>query len=640
MSKTISGCNKCQIIDIIYHQVDIKVKTVIKFLTCNRNYLIIWILPILITLTIAQEPLKNIDSSKIIRNVTEIPYDESVWSKGSSPALYGYNRHIETEHVGEQIRYIINGIPQKAYDEVIQGSFGFGSFYHHFVYLARKGKNQFIIFDQREDTAYPAIKTLSFYRQFNDYSEGLAKVNTDNFSGQAEWGERDIRMYQWMFFFSPDGEHGAYVVQDGDGQRVVADGIPGRKYNRIGTLYYSKTDGHLAYTAFSGTEWRVVVDEKEQAAFSTIIDEEMNFSSDGTHIAYPIQDKKQVTLVVDGIPQQKSFQQIKQDSITFTPDGKHIAYVAYLATGKQVVVLDGKPGISYDEIRNNLLFSSDGNHLAYMASIKKDTKKPNSMPDIIEHVHHESIFKGLGLGDLLYSGTRWLCVVDGKAGKLYPYTIMYGAAFSPDGKHFAYSAYKGKKHWVAVIDEKEGKPYDDVADFTFNPQSSRVAYGIRNKKQVAVVVDGKQGPLFDSFSQNSFRFSPDGTQFLYVPIDKKNGHSSWVVLNHKSSALRYSNILCDAEFTPDNRHVVYTARRMIRSVSNDWKVTDYVTIDSNERAYSHIISISDNKTYNTIIFDGANKFHYFIEKEDGKTYAVQEILNQQIDPATQPKADN
>ncbi|MHB9131543.1 MAG: WD40 repeat domain-containing protein [Armatimonadota bacterium] len=565
------------------------------------------------------------------RIITEMPYIESPWSKGPSPALAGQPPHVGQERVNGRIRYIINGVPQKAYDEVIQGSFGFDPFNRHFVYLVRNGKTQFILFDQREDPAYPAIKVLSFMSRLGDSSERLAKVMNENFVGQPEGGERDPRRYQWMFFFSRDGAHGAYVVQDGDGQRVIADGKPGQKYARIGTLCYSRTGGHLAYTALVGTQWRVVVDEKEQPTFPAILEQEMIFSSDGAHLAYPITDRKQVRVVVDGIPQQASFLQIEQGSLTFSSDGAHLAFVASPAVGKQVVVLDGQAGTPYDEIRRSLLFSPDGRHLAYMARIGPYVGIPGgagaTMPDGEEEVHYQGIFGGYGGSDGIGPNTHWVAVVDGKAEKPYPYIVLRGAAFSPDGQHFAYSAYLGKKRWAAVIDGKEATRYDGVADFTFSPDSKRVAYGVRIGNRVAVIVDGQQSPLLDVLAAYCFRFSRDSTRFLYVPMSKQRDQS-WVVVDHKPSSLRYTYLIGNAEFTPDSRYVVYAARRFDRSVPHDSKITDYVTVNNSERAYRYVIITYDGTTPNgqAIFFDGPNKFHYFVDKEEGKTYAVQEEL--------------
>ena len=58
----------------------------------------------------------------------------------------------------------------------------------------------------------------------------------------------------------------------------------------------------------------------------------------------------------------------------------------------------------------------------------------------------------------------------------------------------AYAARVGDK-WLVVVDEEEGKEYDDIAQGTpiFSPDSKRVAYGAFVGDRQLVVVDGEEG---------------------------------------------------------------------------------------------------------------------------------------------------
>ena len=52
--------------------------------------------------------------------------------------------------------------------------------------------------------------------------------------------------------------------------------------------------------------------------------------------------------------------------MVFGPDGEHLAYAAKRG-GKMVVVVDGEPGLEYDDVAG-ITFSPDGQHIAYGAN--------------------------------------------------------------------------------------------------------------------------------------------------------------------------------------------------------------------------------------------------------------------------------
>ena len=119
--------------------------------------------------------------------------------------------------------------------------------------------------------------------------------------------------------------------------------------------------------------------------------------------------------------------------------------------------------------------------------------------------------------------------MDGKEGKQYD--DVYGLTFSPDSKRVAYWAKAGGKQF-AVVDGKEGKQYDETGivcyfdlfavvfthSFTFSPDSKRVAYVAKAGLKYLVVVDGKEGKLYDSILKIVF----DASDRLHYLASKGN----------------------------------------------------------------------------------------------------------------------
>ena len=143
-------------------------------------------------------------------------------------------------------------------------------------------------------------------------------------------------------------------------------------------------------------------------------------------------------------------------------DGLHVAYVVHKG-GKQLVIVDGRPGAKYDEISHDtLVFSPDGKRIAYLA--KKDDKQ--------------------------------LVVVDVQPGPGYDRT--FDPVFSPDSRRVAYVAENGGRAFV-VTDGQPGPEHSGILEGTlvFSPDSRRVAYVAQKDGKCLVVIDGQPGPEYD-----------------------------------------------------------------------------------------------------------------------------------------------
>ena len=82
---------------------------------------------------------------------------------------------------------------------------------------------------------------------------------------------------------------------------------------------------------------------------------------------------------------------------------------------------------------------------------------------------------------------------------------------SQDGCHVAYAVARGNK-WRAVVDGKEGPPYDEIdkRSLMFSPDGKRVAYLAKKGEKWLEVLDGREGPLYDEMPGSPI-FRADGT---------------------------------------------------------------------------------------------------------------------------------
>jgi len=298
--------------------------------------------------------------------------------------------------------------------------------------------------------------------------------------------------------FSPDSKHFAYtgkVYTDGGSGKwfVVLDGVEGKQYDGVGWLTFSPDSKHVAYTAEVGDNWLMVLDGVEgtkydNAAFPT-------FSPDSKRFAYVAEVGDNWLMVLDGV-EGKQYDGGGVLFPTFGPDSRRLAYFAFVKPGHRwFVVVDGQEGKKY-EISSvdetvagfELVFSPDSKRIAYSGC---------------KRITYSGTVDSPEAGDKWFV-EKWFVVVDGQEGKQYD--VVGSIAFSPDSKHFAYTAKVytdgGSGKWFVVVDGQEGKQYDSVGYPTFSPDSKHVAYTANLGDSVFggkcfVVVDGVEGKQYD-----------------------------------------------------------------------------------------------------------------------------------------------
>ena len=180
---------------------------------------------------------------------------------------------------------------------------------------------------------------------------------------------------------------------------------------------------------------------------------------------------------VDG-SQQKTYAAIEHLSVS--SDGSHVAYTAKLTHGDWVLVVDGVEGPSCGKIGSPV---------------------PNE-------------------GDI----------------KKVPLRALF---FSPDGKHYAYTAEVAKQN-ILFVDGKEIGRYAKLAVPVFSPDGQHVAVWAKAENREFVVLDGQPQPAFEKVDPWQLIFSPDSRRLATVV---KNGKLNSIAVDGVPSSLGFDEVL-------------------------------------------------------------------------------------------------
>ncbi len=185
---------------------------------------------------------------------------------------------------------------------------------------------------------------------------------------------------------------------------------------------------------------------------------------------------------------------------------------------------------------------------------------------------------------------RLVAVIDGRAESV-EYDDIGPIIFSPDSKRIAYPAKRDSK-WVMVVDGQEGPEYDTISlsPEVFSLDSKRLVYGARKGDKWFVVLDGKAGPESGHDFVGYFIFSPDSKRLVYAA---GKGNRQYMVVDGRAGPV-YERV-GEPVFSPDGKHLAYLAiengRRFVVLDGKEGKKYDGVnrpifSKDSKHIAYS------------------------------------------------------
>lgn len=360
--------------------------------------------------------------------------------------------------------------------------------------------------------------------------------------------------------FSPDGRRVAYVIEEHispdepDRDFVVVDGQKSEAYNRAYDLVFSPNGKHFAYAVKKrekvlhpdkgtyehiGGEFFTVLDGKKGKSYDEV--QHPTFSPDSQRFAYAAEKNGSHFVVLDGKKGKPTHCYITD--LFFSPNSKRLAYEIgcphwYDDGEDSYMVIDGKKQ-KYHSACWDFTFSPDSKHFAYVSDGKiifdgREWKNFDISSDACPFLTFSSDSQHLACG--INTGGGHFIVIDDKKAKQYgnipgivPNTTP---VFSPDLKHFAYSASRPKddKYLIVLDDNKESKAYGyDVSSPVFSLNGKHFAYIAMNnpRGKHTVVVDEKEistyeavyyGPVFTSDSK-------------YVYYGARIGNELWWIVN-------------------------------------------------------------------------------------------------------------
>ena len=226
------------------------------------------------------------------------------------------------------------------------------------------------------------------------------------------------------------------------------------------------------------------------------------------------------------------------------------------------------------------------------------------------------------------------CVLlDGVEGNWYGFNIL-APVFSSDSQHLAYGARTKQGHWVLVVDGKEIPGEEDaiVISTTFSPDSQHCAVVLRVKGQYCVQIDGVRGKAYDCIEQFSYtalgkpRFmAKTGNRWALITGDEERelpGYAGGLVISD------------------DGKHLAYLSGPPLQTaVVTDgitgptYKIIERGTLAINCDGHSRYLALTAKDSVAVIDGKETAMGKYFsspIISPDGKRQARQEIIDYQV----------
>ncbi|MCA9377954.1 PD40 domain-containing protein [Candidatus Peregrinibacteria bacterium] len=133
-----------------------------------------------------------------------------------------------------------------------------------------------------------------------------------------------------------------------------------------------------------------------------------------------------------------------------------------------------KNGVEFAQEAQNLTYSLDGKSFAYI--VNPGALSLTTMPDGTTAIGFSN------------KDTRDFIVKDGVAQKKYD--SVYNPTYSPDGKHFAYTARTTEGRDVVVVDGTELQEDRFVSKISYSPDSKSFVYIAHKDNKSFIIKDG------------------------------------------------------------------------------------------------------------------------------------------------------
>jgi hypothetical protein len=264
------------------------------------------------------------------------------------------------------IRIIRDGSPGPVFDAVWFANYGSDS--RHFAYLAKRGEDFFMVFDETQSGPYGTTGRPVFRPDGGAIAYYTRRADGDHVVVAGQEGLAYPRIASDPVF-SPDGKRLAFAVVDDAGPFVVVDGEPAPHQSHIFHFEFSPDSEVLAMLveAPDGRQ-RYVLGDRQLAAHKRV--DSLRFSPGSDHFVYVARKGARVFAVRDEAMEAEGFEDIPLAAIQFSPDGSDLLYVGVTDAihEKRTVVLNGAPLKTHGRLQAHPSFTPDGCHIVYLTN--------------------------------------------------------------------------------------------------------------------------------------------------------------------------------------------------------------------------------------------------------------------------------
>lgn len=245
---------------------------------------------------------------------------------------------------------------------------------------------------------------------------------------------------------------------------------------------------------------------------------------------------------------------------TFSPDARHVAIYATKNYRDYYYIINGIKGKIYN-FSLDLIFSPNSKHFAY--TIEKDEQEFAVYDNIVQKPGYQRITDiyfsqdSRHFGYLANQDNKWIIIVDNKV--VTQIDCFEKPILSPDLKHFCYITSNDGKKVLTLDGTQQSKPYDEISQITFSPNSERLAYCAEIDNQKFVVCDNIEGEKYDDIA--NIIFSPNSQHLAYIATMNNTMASgeneTYVVLDQQKSKPFNQVVESSLIFSPNSKRFAY-----------------------------------------------------------------------------------
>lgn len=377
---------------------------------------------------------------------------------------------------------------------------------------------------------------------------------------------------QFAVAFHKAGRGVVYSARVGDKVHVVLNGKPGKFYKEVFDVTLSPDGQRVAYAAKDSDHYFLVVDTKEYGLFSET--GPPVFSPDSKHIAFECKIGPQWHINVDGF-KSKATSSTYFDVPYFSADSRSVLFYENGAEeGMQrigISDLQFKKTV-YKDVSGILVFSTDKSRVAIVQTVGKKQKLVEFSFSNPDQIKESRLYDSIATRKFSDDGSVFafvaqregknFIVLNGQEEALPAGEYPWPFAVRPDNKGVGIFSTNNDQnrtylHQAFFDNGIKSAIYKEGSELTYSKDSQHYAFVAVKNEQFLMVLDGKNGPVFDRVI--SPVFSPDGKFLVYRA--RQDGKRFVVVVDTMSGNITqkhtpYEHVFIPT-FTDDGKSVAY-----------------------------------------------------------------------------------